>query len=62
MNEKICRNCRHWEKDKDSGYGYDFGRCGEILQKVDVMVDGDAVAHLDIEDDFGCILFKKVTP
>lgn len=58
MPEKCCKNCRHWEKEKGSDYNT-WGHCPEIFNKIDVIIDGDATASLDIEEDFCCIFFKE---
>jgi hypothetical protein len=55
--DKVCCNCRHWQKAKDEYYEY--GECSEIRQKIDIMIDGDASVQLDIEGDFGCLFFKQ---
>ena len=54
--EKICKNCRHYIQTDPICL---YGRCPELVEKTDLVVDGDAVAHLDIDYDFGCVLFKE---
>lgn len=72
---RICLNCEHWDGDRaaqwavygtsaicmDRARGWPIdGKCTEIYDAIKIEIHGNATCSLEIDANFGCVLFKEV--